>query len=319
MALWERRGVDPVACTGGIGADPVGAWLSDRSGVDVDAGLATLAAWAPRLAVAPAVRLASIDATRFHDAGASDAQELGYALSTLVADVARARRRGRARRGGRPRPLRGAPRRHRRSVRHDRQVPGRAPAARPPRRGRRRPGSGRRRVVARGHVAGDDHPLRPRRQRAARHGGVLRCGCRRRRRDHRGAVRRARDRRHGDARSAPGAQHPVGAGDGGPPHAGRRPGGRVVVRREPHRPAGRRGVGMLPTGRARRRGARRRRAGGRRRGDRRHPGGARRRPRSPPLPADRSHRVPRRRRSPAPAGRRPRRRSRRQPAATAMG
>ena len=43
MALWERRGVDPVACTGGIGADPVGAWLSDRSGVDVDAGLATLA------------------------------------------------------------------------------------------------------------------------------------------------------------------------------------------------------------------------------------------------------------------------------------
>ena len=68
-------------CTGGIGADPVGAWLSDRSSVDVDAGLATLAAWAPRLAVAPAVRLASIDGTRFHDAGASDAQELGYALS----------------------------------------------------------------------------------------------------------------------------------------------------------------------------------------------------------------------------------------------
>ena len=84
MALWERRGVDPVACTGGIGADPVGAWLSDRSGVDVDAGLAMLAAWAPRLAVAPAVRLASIDGTRFHDAGASDAQELGYALATLV-------------------------------------------------------------------------------------------------------------------------------------------------------------------------------------------------------------------------------------------
>ena len=243
MALWERRGVDPVTCTGGIGADPVGAWLSDRSSVDVDAGLATLAAWAPRLAVAPAVRLASIDATRFHDAGASDAQELGYALSTLVPTW-----RALADDGG----LGAAAALGRCELRLAATVDQFATIAKF--RAVRRLLARLAEVAGVPDAAGDVslHAVTSRAMTtrydpavnmlratvacfAAGVGGADAITV--------AAVRRARRRRDGAARSAPGAQHPVGAGDGGPPRPGRRSGGRVVVRRAAHRPAGRRGVG----------------------------------------------------------------------------
>ena len=88
-----------------------------------------------------------------------------------------------------PSPARAAPRRHRRPVRHDRQVPRRAAPARPRRRGRRRAGRRRSRPAPRRHVPGDDHPLRRRRQHGPRDGRLLRARRRRRRRDHRAPLR----------------------------------------------------------------------------------------------------------------------------------
>ena len=84
---WEAAGVQP-ATGGSLGADPLGAWASARDRVDPDAELAAAATWAARLAAdAPGVRAVTIDGRRFHDAGASDAQELGLTLAVAVATL----------------------------------------------------------------------------------------------------------------------------------------------------------------------------------------------------------------------------------------
>jgi methylmalonyl-CoA mutase len=84
--LWAATGAVP-APGGSLGADPLGAWASDRSR-DRAGELADAAAWATRLAGAGvAVRTVTIDGARYHDAGASDAQELGATVAAAVATM----------------------------------------------------------------------------------------------------------------------------------------------------------------------------------------------------------------------------------------
>jgi methylmalonyl-CoA mutase len=85
-ARWASDAVTPVG--GSLGADPFGAWASDRTHVDLDRDLSAANDWATRLAVdAPAVRAITIDGSRYHDAGASDGQELGFTIAAAVATL----------------------------------------------------------------------------------------------------------------------------------------------------------------------------------------------------------------------------------------
>ena len=87
-SIWRRAGVDPTAVRGSLGADPFGAWAIDRDVTQLDNDLGALPGEARSLhAEHPNVRVATIDGTRFHDAGASDAQELGDALAVVVATL----------------------------------------------------------------------------------------------------------------------------------------------------------------------------------------------------------------------------------------
>ncbi len=81
LALVEQQGVDPVELSGSLGADPIG--TRARTGADAD--LNVLLALAEQSKAAPNLRLATVDGTVFHDAGASDAQELGLATAVGVA------------------------------------------------------------------------------------------------------------------------------------------------------------------------------------------------------------------------------------------
>jgi len=82
LALAADRRTDPGALTGGLGADPLG-WQA-RTGQPPD--LSALTTLAARCAAEhPGLRAVTIDATVYHDAGGSDAEELGCALATGVA------------------------------------------------------------------------------------------------------------------------------------------------------------------------------------------------------------------------------------------
>ena len=161
VALWERLGLDPAVVTGNLGADPLGCWASNRS-LDVDADLADAAAWAARMrSDHPGMRTYVVNGTRFANAGASDALELGFSVAYAVAtlrsltddegfDAADAFAPARV-------PLRGDGR----PVRHDREVSCRPADLGSRRRDRRR--AGRRRPIddPRAVGVGDDDPLRP--------------------------------------------------------------------------------------------------------------------------------------------------------------
>ncbi|HEV7709971.1 MAG TPA: methylmalonyl-CoA mutase family protein [Asanoa sp.] len=115
--LVESSDVAPDQLSGGLGADPIG-WRArtgnangsgagsgaggsgagtgtgigngstagSGSGADLGADLALAARWAARCAAAaPRVRAVTVDATVYHDAGGSDAEELGCAVATGVA------------------------------------------------------------------------------------------------------------------------------------------------------------------------------------------------------------------------------------------
>jgi len=83
-ALWDAA----PSAGGSLGADPFGAWASDRAGRDLEVELSTAAEWATRLASsAPGVRTVTVDGSRYHDAGSSDAQELGFMLAAAVATL----------------------------------------------------------------------------------------------------------------------------------------------------------------------------------------------------------------------------------------
>ena len=78
-------GVDAKAGAGSLGADPVGAAPLAGSADGLDEQLDAVAAWYRRLgADRPALRIVTVDGTRFHDAGASDGQELGCTIAAAV-------------------------------------------------------------------------------------------------------------------------------------------------------------------------------------------------------------------------------------------
>lgn len=82
--LWDRQNIDPALVRGSFGADPFGEWASNRGRMDLDGYLEDFSAAASRSRKYPNVRLATIDGTRFHDAGASDAQELGFTVANAL-------------------------------------------------------------------------------------------------------------------------------------------------------------------------------------------------------------------------------------------
>ena len=86
--LWARHESDPAENRGSLGADPFGHWAIDRHDATLDAHSSGLVDDARAVAAThPNVRLATIDGNRFHDAGASDAQELGDMIAVAVATL----------------------------------------------------------------------------------------------------------------------------------------------------------------------------------------------------------------------------------------
>lgn len=81
-ALWTARGVPASEASGSFGADPLGAQARTGSPADLSAAAALAARTVSRF---PQVRALVADGSVYADAGASDAQELGFALATAVA------------------------------------------------------------------------------------------------------------------------------------------------------------------------------------------------------------------------------------------
>jgi methylmalonyl-CoA mutase len=80
LALAEHRGVDPAQLRGSLGLDPIG--LRARTGAPGDVSVLRGSEQSKQLT---GMQRATVDATVYHDAGASDAQELGIAAAVGVA------------------------------------------------------------------------------------------------------------------------------------------------------------------------------------------------------------------------------------------
>lgn len=85
-ATWEARGIAPEARKGALAADPLGT-LARQGGLmqPVDVALKSAAALAVASMPMPGVTALMADGHPYHAAGASEAQELGAMLATLVA------------------------------------------------------------------------------------------------------------------------------------------------------------------------------------------------------------------------------------------
>jgi methylmalonyl-CoA mutase len=81
LAAGEQRGTDPAGLRGSLGADPIG--TRARTGAEADLGLLLALGEQSRSFVN--LHLATVDGTVYHDAGASDAQELGIATAVGIA------------------------------------------------------------------------------------------------------------------------------------------------------------------------------------------------------------------------------------------
>ncbi|MFC3998361.1 methylmalonyl-CoA mutase family protein [Nocardiopsis sediminis] len=82
LRAWADRGVPDAAVTGGLGIDPLTAAARTGAPADLAPLREAAAAYAARH---PALRLATADATPYHDAGGSEAQELGAAMAAGTA------------------------------------------------------------------------------------------------------------------------------------------------------------------------------------------------------------------------------------------
>jgi methylmalonyl-CoA mutase len=81
LTLTKQRGVDPAELRGSLGVDPIGT----RARTGADAELGPLLVLAQQSRSFGAMHLATVDATVYHDAGGSDAQELGIGTAVGVA------------------------------------------------------------------------------------------------------------------------------------------------------------------------------------------------------------------------------------------
>ena len=86
VARWSASGIGRRAVRGSLGADPFGTWASDRD-LDLGAQLAALDEALDAVADLPGVQVATIDGSRFHDAGASDAWELALTVAAALATI----------------------------------------------------------------------------------------------------------------------------------------------------------------------------------------------------------------------------------------
>jgi methylmalonyl-CoA mutase len=86
-ARW-REAADAIGATlqaGSLGADPLGVAAADPSALDVDEHLDDVAARITDLGAGrPGLRVVTVDGTRFHDAGGSDAQQLGATIAAGI-------------------------------------------------------------------------------------------------------------------------------------------------------------------------------------------------------------------------------------------
>ncbi len=88
LALWGASGIGGEAASGSFGADPIGNYASNGGTTGVMGQLAAVTDLAGRLTTShPLVRIVTVDATRFHDAGGSDGQELGFGIAAGVASL----------------------------------------------------------------------------------------------------------------------------------------------------------------------------------------------------------------------------------------
>lgn len=85
-AVWDARGIKPTDRQGSFGADPLGTLaMTGRLSESLDTALARAVALMKTTAASPRVQVMTADGVVAHVAGASEAQELAYMLSTLVA------------------------------------------------------------------------------------------------------------------------------------------------------------------------------------------------------------------------------------------
>lgn len=82
VALYEQRGIPDSAVIGNLGFDPLGQAARTSVAADVVAAAARAARYAQRF---PRLRTMVVDASPYHEAGGSDAQELGASIATGVA------------------------------------------------------------------------------------------------------------------------------------------------------------------------------------------------------------------------------------------
>lgn len=88
VQVWDRRSVAPDARRGTLGVDPVGDHARNGGASDLDATMAAAVGLAADvLVVAPHARTIVVDGTVWHDAGATDAQELAWTTAAGAAYV----------------------------------------------------------------------------------------------------------------------------------------------------------------------------------------------------------------------------------------
>ncbi len=85
MARWSSAGTGALERRGCLGVDPLAAWARSGGGFDLDGLLDDVAALTLDVhAHAPHARALLVDATVWHEAGATEGQELGWALASGV-------------------------------------------------------------------------------------------------------------------------------------------------------------------------------------------------------------------------------------------
>lgn len=82
LAVHEQRGIPDSAVIGNLGIDPIGLAARTGNSANLAAGAALAARHARRF---PRLRTMVVDALPYHEAGGSDAQELGASIATAVA------------------------------------------------------------------------------------------------------------------------------------------------------------------------------------------------------------------------------------------